>query len=61
MIILASEDIFLYQCTSKFLPNHQAISKLISSIAAVPGVEFIQPAHAALAPVVCDPEMIEEI
>ena len=61
MIILAGEDIFLYHCDDKFLPNRQAISKLINSIAAVPGVEFIQPAHAALAPVVYDPEMVEEI
>ncbi len=61
MIILASEDMFLYQCNDKFLPNREAIVKLIISIAAVPEVEFIQPAHAALAPVVCDPEMIEEI
>ena len=61
MIILASEDIFLYQCSNKFFPNRQAISELINSIAAVPGVEFIQPAHAALAPIVCDPEMIEKI
>jgi radical SAM superfamily enzyme YgiQ (UPF0313 family) len=61
MIILASEDIFLYQCNTKFLPNRKAISKLINSIAAIPEVDFIQPAHAALAPVVCDPDMIEEI
>jgi radical SAM superfamily enzyme YgiQ (UPF0313 family) len=61
MIILASEDIFLYQCNNKFLPNHEAIVKLIKSIAAVPGVEFIQPAHAALAPVVYDPGIVEEI
>jgi radical SAM superfamily enzyme YgiQ (UPF0313 family) len=61
MIILASEDIFLYQCREKFLPNREAIVKLITSIAAVPGVEFIQLAHAALAPVAYDPEMIEEI
>jgi len=61
MIILASEDIFLYQCNDKFLPNREAIVKLINSIAAVPEVDFIQPAHAAMAPVVCDPEMIEEI
>jgi len=61
MIILASEDIFLYRCKGKFLPNREAIVKLIKSIAAVPGVEFIQPAHAALAPVVYDPKMIEEI
>ncbi|MBA7468006.1 tRNA-2-methylthio-N(6)-dimethylallyladenosine synthase [subsurface metagenome] len=61
MIILASEDIFLYRCNDKFLPNREAIVELINSIAVVPGVEFIQPAHAALAPVVCDPEMVEEI
>jgi len=61
MIILASEDIFLYRCDDKFLPNREAIAELINSIAAVPRVEFIQPAHAALAPVVYDPEIVEEI
>ncbi len=61
MIILASEDIFLYRCNDKFLPNREAIVELINSIAAVPGVEFIQPAHAALAPVVYDPKIVEEI
>jgi radical SAM superfamily enzyme YgiQ (UPF0313 family) len=61
MIILAGEDIFLYQCKKNFLPNREAIAKLIKSIATVPGVEFVQPAHAALAPVVCDPKMLEEI
>jgi radical SAM superfamily enzyme YgiQ (UPF0313 family) len=61
MIILASEDIFLYRCNDKFLPNREAIVELINSIAAVPEVEFIQPAHAALAPVVYDPEIVKEI
>ena len=61
MIILASEDIFLYRCKDKFLPNREAIVELVKSIAAVPEVEFIQPAHAALAPVAYDPEMLEEI
>ena len=61
MIILASEDIFLYRCDNKFLPNREAIVELINSIAAVPEVEFIQPAHAALAPVVYDPKIVEEI
>ena len=61
MIMLASEDIFLYRCNDKFLPNREAIVELINSIAAVPEVEFIQPAHAALAPVVYDPEIVEEI
>jgi len=51
----------LYRCNNKFLPNREAIVELINSIAAVPEVEFIQPAHAALAPVVYDPEIVEEI
>ncbi|NIV93741.1 radical SAM protein, partial [candidate division KSB1 bacterium] len=33
MIILASEDIFLYQSKGKFLPNREAIVTLIKSIA----------------------------
>jgi len=61
MIILASEDLFLYGSKTRFLPNREAIVELITSIAAVPGVEYIQPAHASLAPVVHDPDMIEEI
>jgi radical SAM superfamily enzyme YgiQ (UPF0313 family) len=61
MIILASEDIFLYRCNNKFLPNREAVVELINSIASVPQVEFIQPAHAALAPVVYDPQIVEEI
>ena len=61
MIILAGEDIFLYKCNKEFLPNREAIVELIKSIASVPGVEFIQPAHAALAPIVFDPKIIEEI
>jgi len=61
MIILASEDIFLYRSKEKFLPNREAIVMLIKSIAAVPGVKYIQPAHASLAPVVYDPKIVEEI
>jgi len=61
MIILASDDIFLYRSKGKFLPNREALVTLIKSIATVPEVEYIQPAHASLAPVVYDPEMIEEI
>jgi radical SAM superfamily enzyme YgiQ (UPF0313 family) len=61
MILLASEDLFLYQSREKFLPNREAIVELIKSIAAVPRVKYIQPAHASLAPVVYDPKMVEEI
>jgi radical SAM superfamily enzyme YgiQ (UPF0313 family) len=61
MIILGGEDLFLYQSKGKFLPNREAIVELVESVAAVPGVEYIQPAHASLAPIVFDPEMVEEI
>ncbi len=61
MIILASEDIFLYRCNDKFLPNREAIVELIKSVASIPGVDFIQPAHVALAPIVFDPKIVEEI
>lgn len=61
MIILGGEDLFLYNSKEKFLPNREAIKELIESVAAVPGVKYIQPAHASLAPVVYDPEMVEEI
>ncbi|UCE57627.1 MAG: B12-binding domain-containing radical SAM protein [Candidatus Bathyarchaeota archaeon] len=61
MIVLASEDIFLYRSKRRFVPNREAIVTLIERIASVPGVRYIQPAHASLAPVVYDPEMVEEI
>ncbi len=61
MIILGGEDLFLYNSKEKFLPNRESIIQLIESVAAVPGVKYIQPAHASLAPVVYDPEMIEEV
>jgi radical SAM superfamily enzyme YgiQ (UPF0313 family) len=61
MIILAGEDLFLYKCKHNFVPNREAIIELINSIAAVPKVKFIQVAHATLAPIVYDPEMIKEI
>lgn len=61
MIILQTEDVFLYKTKEKFMPNREAIVELIQSVANVPGVEYIQIAHASLAPVVVDPKMIEEI
>jgi len=61
MITLASEDLFLYQCKEKFLPNREAVVALVKSIATVPRVKYIQLAHASLAPVVYDPKMVEEI
>jgi radical SAM superfamily enzyme YgiQ (UPF0313 family) len=61
-ITLVTEDIFLYGALDKhFVPNKQAVIKLVKSVAAYPGVKAIQPAHMSLAPVVHDPDMIREL
>ncbi|MFW9831718.1 MAG: B12-binding domain-containing radical SAM protein [Candidatus Thorarchaeota archaeon] len=61
MIILATEDLFLYGLkSSRFIPNRKAILNLIHHLVRAPGVRYIQPAHIALAPVVVDPKCIEE-
>jgi radical SAM superfamily enzyme YgiQ (UPF0313 family) len=61
-ITLVTEDIFLYGAKDKkFIPNKEAVIKLVKSVAANPGVKAIQPAHMSLAPVVYNPEMIQEL
>ncbi len=61
MITLQTDDIFLYKTNPDFTPNREAIVELVKSIARVEGVQYIQIAHAALAPVVYDPRIVEEI
>jgi len=60
-ITLSTEDIFLYGAQDNgFIPNREAVLKLLRSVASYPGVKAIQPAHMSLAPVVYDPEMVKE-
>ena len=60
-ITLSTEDIFLYSAQDNgFIPNKEAVLKLLRSVASYPGVKAIQPAHMSLAPVVYDPEMVKE-
>ncbi len=61
MVTLQTDDIFLYNCKESFIPNREAVVNLIKTIYEIPKVEYIQIAHAALAPVVYDPKMVEEI
>jgi len=61
MIILQTDDIFLYHSKPKFIPNREAIVKLIHSVDMVKDVDYIQIAHASLAPVVYDRKIVEEI
>ncbi len=61
-ITLVTEDLFLYGAKDKtFVPNEEAVIKLVRSVAAVPNVHAIQPSHMSLAPVVCKPDMIRQI
>ncbi|MEM0449208.1 MAG: hypothetical protein QW520_05240, partial [Methanomassiliicoccales archaeon] len=41
MIMLQTDDVFLYQAQEHFLPNKEAIVKLIKAVDKVEGVEFI--------------------
>ncbi|MBI5000861.1 MAG: B12-binding domain-containing radical SAM protein [Euryarchaeota archaeon] len=61
MAFLATEDIFLYGCKARFVPDKHKLKKMLSAVAAVPGLKYIQISHAALAPIVYDKSVLEEI
>ena len=61
-ITLVTEDLFLYGAKGKqFIPNKEAVVKLVKSVANYPGVKSVQPSHMSLTPVVCKPDMIKEV
>ncbi|MGD0645070.1 MAG: radical SAM protein [Candidatus Bathyarchaeia archaeon] len=61
-ITLVTEDLFLYGSKDKkFVPNKEAVVKLVKSVAEYPGVKSIQASHMSLAPAVQNPQMIKEL
>ncbi len=61
-ITLVTEDLFLYGSKDqKFVPNKEAIVKLVKSVANYPGVKSIQASHMSLAPAVYNPQMVKEL
>jgi radical SAM superfamily enzyme YgiQ (UPF0313 family) len=61
-ITLVTEDLFLYGAKdTRFVPNKEAVLRLVKRVAAHPGIKAIQPSHMSLAPVVCDPDMVREV
>jgi radical SAM superfamily enzyme YgiQ (UPF0313 family) len=61
-VTLVTEDLFLYGSSGpRFVPNREAVVRLVKSVASVPGVEGLQPSHSSLAPVVADPGMVREV
>jgi radical SAM superfamily enzyme YgiQ (UPF0313 family) len=61
MILLQTDDIFLYKAKRNFIPNRKAVAELIQGVNQVEGVKYVQIAHASLAPVVFDKQIVEEI
>ena len=61
MIIFGTEDFFLYDSEPNFIPKRKAVVELCRKVADCPGVQYIQPAHMSLAPVVVDPKMVNEV
>jgi radical SAM superfamily enzyme YgiQ (UPF0313 family) len=61
-ITLITEDVFLYGSKHKtFIPNKEAVVKLVKSVSEHPGVNSVQISHMSLAPVVNNPQMIKEM
>ncbi|MBE0511807.1 B12-binding domain-containing radical SAM protein [Candidatus Bathyarchaeota archaeon] len=62
MITLSTEDIFLYGAENNgFIPDKEAVIKLLRKVASHPGVKGVQPSHMSLAPAVYDPTIVREI
>ena len=60
-VMLASEDMFLYEQLPNFVTNTPALEKMFRSVASVPGLQTIQTSHITMAPVVKDPTVIERL
>jgi len=60
-VMLATEDMFLYEQLPNFETNVPALEKLFRSVIAVPGIKTIQTSHITMAPVVKDPSIIERL
>lgn len=60
-ITLTTEDLFLYEQGKRFRTNLPALKRLFESVAAVPGVKHVMMTHGTMAPVVVQPEIVEEL
>jgi radical SAM superfamily enzyme YgiQ (UPF0313 family) len=60
-VMLASEDMFLYEQLPNFVTNTTALETLFRSVASVEGLKTIQTSHITMAPVVKDPTIIERL
>ena len=61
MILLNTDDVFLYGSKERFLPNREAVVGVYKAVVNEPGVDVVQTAHASLAPAILDPQMVSDI
>jgi hypothetical protein len=60
-ILLTTEDLFLYEQGPRFETNVPALKRLFEGVTAVPGVRHLALSHGTIAPVVRNPELLEEL
>src|SRR5437870_1122301 len=60
-IMLATEDMFLYEQLPNFETNVPALEKMLNAVKSVPGVDTLQMSHITMAPVVTDPTIVERL
>jgi radical SAM superfamily enzyme YgiQ (UPF0313 family) len=60
-VMLATEDMFLYEQAANFETNIPALENMLRSVKSVPGVETLQMSHITMAPVVKDPTIVERL
>jgi radical SAM superfamily enzyme YgiQ (UPF0313 family) len=60
-VMLTSEDLFLYEQGPRFETNLPALKRLFESVCAVEGVKHLILTHATIAPIVRQPQVIEEL
>jgi radical SAM superfamily enzyme YgiQ (UPF0313 family) len=60
-ILLTTEDLFLYEQGPRFETNVPALRRLFEAVKSVPGVRHIALSHGTIAPVVRNPELLDEL
>ncbi len=60
-IMLATEDMFLYEQEANFETNIPELETMLKGVKSVPGVETLQMSHITMAPVVKDPTIVERL
>jgi radical SAM superfamily enzyme YgiQ (UPF0313 family) len=60
-ILLVTEDIFLYEQGPRFSTNVPALKRMFEAVGAVPGVKHVLLTHGTMAPLVKEPQVVEEL